>query len=95
MSSITPPENSTETERKTLHLNGLTFENLETQPEPVDHDEDRRAREKFAGDAFYGSARGIRKMVKADKVTQKFDDLTRKERLNPEINHERNDDDIH
>ncbi len=95
MPIIKTPENTTETERKTLHLNGLDFENLEAQPEPVDHEEDRRAQEKFEGDAFYGSERGIKKMVKADKVTKKFDDLTEEERLNPEINHERNFDDIH
>lgn len=95
MPSIKTPENSTDTERKTLHLNGLDFENLEAQPEPVDHEKDRLAQEKFEGDAFYGSARGLKKMVKADKVTKKFDDLTREERLNPEINHERNFDDIH
>ncbi len=95
MPSIKTPENSTDTERKTLHLNGLDFENLEAQPEPVDHEQDRLAQEKFEGDAFYGSERGIKKMVKADKVTQKFDDLTLEERLNPAVNHERNYDDIH
>lgn len=95
MPSIKTPENSTDTERKTLHLNGLDFENLEAQPEPVDHEQDRLVQEKFEGDAFYGSERGIKKMVKADKMTKKFDDMTREERLNPEVNHERNYDDIH
>lgn len=95
MPGIKTPENSTQTERKTLHLNGLDFENLEAQPEPVDHEKERAAQEKFAGDAFYGSERGIRKMVKADNVTKKFDDLTCENRLNPEINHGRHFDDIH
>lgn len=95
MPGIKTPENSTQTERKTLHLNGLDFENLEARPEPVDHEKERAAQEKFEGDAFYGSERGIRKMVNADKVTKKFDDLTREDRLNPEINHGRHFDDIH
>ncbi len=95
MATIKTPENSTESDRKTLHLNGLEFENLEAQPEPVDHEKDRLAQEKFEGDAFYGSERGIKKMVKADKVTKKFDELTEEERQNPAINHERHYDDIH
>lgn len=95
MANTENPNKSETSDRKTLHLNGLDFENLEAQPEPVDHEKDRAAQEKFEGDAFYGSERGIKKMVKADKVTQKFDELTKEERLNPEINHERNFDDIH
>ncbi|HYD17766.1 MAG TPA: hypothetical protein VEF76_04730 [Patescibacteria group bacterium] len=87
------PSNRTPTDepRKTLHLNGLDFENFEAQPEPVDHEEDKAVQERFEGDSFYGSARGIKKMVRADRETQKFNDLTRDERIMPEINHERHE----
>ena len=83
-------QDSTTTETdNTLHLNGLDFENLEAPQVPTKHAEDLKAQEKFSGDMFYGSLPGIKKMRKADKEAEKFNDLTLEQRLDPEINHDR------
>ena len=76
-------------EQKTLPPNGLDLENLEAPLKPVDHEKDAAEQEKFSGEFFYGSTRGIEKMQKADEQTRKFDALTKKDRLNPSVNHDR------
>ena len=79
--------------RKTLHLNGLDFENFETPPAPIDHAKDKEYQEKFNVDGFYGSQRGLKKMIQADKETKKFNDLTLEARIAPEVNHGRSNPD--
>ncbi|MEZ0262517.1 MAG: hypothetical protein ACAH80_16050 [Alphaproteobacteria bacterium] len=85
--SVTP-RNDKQEPRKTLHLHGKDFENLEAQPEPVDHAADEKIRRKFEGENFYRPS-GLPQMLKAEKETMKFNKRTREARVNPEINHDR------
>lgn len=76
-------------ERKILHLNDLDSENLEAPQSPVDHEKDAAVQEKFEGEIFYGSSRGIEKMTRSEAERRKFDAATKDQRANPEINHDR------
>lgn len=83
------PETDKPEGRKTLHLHGKDFENLETELQPVNPKADEKARQKFEGENFYRPSTGLPQMLKADKETQKFNKRTHEARINPEINHER------
>jgi hypothetical protein len=85
----TNPETGKPEKSKTLHLHGKDFENLESEQEPVNPKADEKAQQKFEGENFYRPSTGLPKMLKADKETQKFNKLTREDRINPKINHER------